>query len=181
MARKPVVKFTANFERHLEDIERFPGMGRPCMLRQPRSVKNSNALATLRAKLLALTTDPEALREYLLKDCLLRYALPCELPDRPVLERLHARGTFLLVQEQAIRWFVARGTTQGIFTAGGAERRRRRHCLRDEGCMDPGPCCTFPGLSRPEARPRTPRKARGTDNICQAGDGNGRHRPLPRA
>ena len=49
-------------------------MGRPFMLRQPRSVETTNALATLRAKLLALTTDPEALREYVLKDYLLLYA-----------------------------------------------------------------------------------------------------------
>lgn len=102
MAKKPVVKFTANFERNLDEIERFlteaeapqaydglldelletvipnlerfPGMGRPFMLRQPRSVETTNALATLRAKLLALTTDPEALREYVLKDYLLLYA-----------------------------------------------------------------------------------------------------------
>jgi plasmid stabilization system protein ParE len=102
MARKPVIKLTANFERNLEEIERFltdakalqaydglldelletvipnlerfPGMGRPFMLRQPRSVETTNALASLRAKLLALTTDPEALREYVLKDCLLLYA-----------------------------------------------------------------------------------------------------------
>ncbi|MBL8399503.1 type II toxin-antitoxin system RelE/ParE family toxin [Accumulibacter sp.] len=102
MAKKPVVKFTANFERNLEEIkrfltdteapqaydglldellemvipnlERFPDMGRPFMLRQPRTVETTNALATLRAKLLALTTDPEALREYVLKDYLLLYA-----------------------------------------------------------------------------------------------------------
>lgn len=103
MANKPVVKFTANFERNLEEIERFltdaeapqaydglldelletvipnlerfPGMGRPFMLRQPRSVETTNALASLRTKLLALATDPEALREYVLKDYLLLYAL----------------------------------------------------------------------------------------------------------
>lgn len=102
MAKKPVVKFTANFERNLEGIElflteveapqafdglldelldtvipnleRFPGMGRPFLARQPRSVETTNALATLRAKLLALTTDPAALREYVLKDYLLLYA-----------------------------------------------------------------------------------------------------------
>lgn len=101
MAKKPVIKFTANFERNLEGIElflseveapqafdglldelldtvipnleRFPDMGRPFMLRQPRSVETTNALAALRAKLLALTTDPEALREYVLKDYLLLY------------------------------------------------------------------------------------------------------------
>ncbi len=102
MAKKPVVKFTANFERNLEGIEhflteldapqafdglldelldtvipnleRFPEMGRPFLARQPRSVETTNALTTLRAKLLALTTDPDALREYVLKDFLLLYA-----------------------------------------------------------------------------------------------------------
>ena len=102
MAKKPLVKFTANFERNLEGIElflteaeapqafdglldelletvipnleRFPEMGRPFLARQPRSVETTNALAALRAKLLALTTDPEALREYVLKDYLLLYA-----------------------------------------------------------------------------------------------------------
>ncbi|MBK8401297.1 MAG: type II toxin-antitoxin system RelE/ParE family toxin [Propionivibrio sp.] len=101
MTKKPVVKFTANFERNLEGIElfltevdipqafdglldelletvipnleRFPEMGRPFLARQPRSVETTNALATLRAKLLALTTDPEALREYVLKNYLLLY------------------------------------------------------------------------------------------------------------
>jgi plasmid stabilization system protein ParE len=102
VAKKTVIKFTANFERNLAEIERFlneaeapkpydglfdelletvipnlerfPDMGRPFMLRQPRSVETTNALATLRAKLLALTTDPEALREDVLKDYLLLYA-----------------------------------------------------------------------------------------------------------
>ena len=102
MEQRLVVKFTANFGRNLEEVERFltdaeapqaydglldelletvipnlerfPGMGRPFMLRQPRSVETTNALATLRAQLLALTTDPEALREYVLKDYLLLYA-----------------------------------------------------------------------------------------------------------
>jgi len=102
VAKKPVIKFTANFERHLEEIERFltdaeapqafdglldelletvipnlerfAGVGRPLMLRQLRSVETTNALAALRAKLLALTTDPESLREYVLKDYLLLYA-----------------------------------------------------------------------------------------------------------
>lgn len=61
-------------ETVIPNFERFPGMGRPFMLRQPRSVESTNALTALRAKLLALTTDPEALREYLLKDFLLLYA-----------------------------------------------------------------------------------------------------------
>lgn len=102
MEKMLVIKFTASFEKNLEEIERFlaetqapqacdalldelletvipnlerfPGMGRPFMLRQPRSVETTNALVTLRAKLLALTTDPEALHEYVLKDYLLLYA-----------------------------------------------------------------------------------------------------------
>lgn len=102
MAKKPVVKLTANFERNLESIElfltegeapqafdglldelletaipnleRFPEMGRPFLTRQPRSVETTNALATLRARLSALTPDTDALREYVLKDCLLLYA-----------------------------------------------------------------------------------------------------------
>ena len=103
MAKKPAVKFTANFERNLEDIERFlseaetpqafdglldelletvipnlerfPEMGRPFMARQPRSVETTNALTTLRVKLSALAPDVDAIREYVLKDYLLLYAL----------------------------------------------------------------------------------------------------------
>ncbi|MFZ2854155.1 MAG: type II toxin-antitoxin system RelE/ParE family toxin [Rhodocyclaceae bacterium] len=99
--KTPVVKFTANFERNLEDIEhllseveaakafdglldelletvipnleRFPEMGRPFMARQPRSVETTNALATLHGKMSALTPDADALREYVLKDYLLLY------------------------------------------------------------------------------------------------------------
>jgi len=102
VAKKPDIKFTANFERNLEEIERFlteaeaprafdmlldelletvipnlerfPGMGRPFMLRQPRSVETSNALASLREKLSALTTGTDTLREYVLKKYLLLYA-----------------------------------------------------------------------------------------------------------
>ena len=103
MTKTLAVKFTANFERNLKDIEsflteaeaaqafdglldelletvipnleRFPEMGRPFLARQPRSVETANALATLRAKLSALTQDADALREYLMKDHLLLYAL----------------------------------------------------------------------------------------------------------
>lgn len=77
MARKPVVKFTAHFERNLEGIEpfradvkapqafdrlldelldtvipnleRFPEMGRPFLARLSHSVETTNALAALRA------------------------------------------------------------------------------------------------------------------------------------
>ena len=103
MAKKPVVKSTANFERNLADIERFlteaeapqtfddvldelletvipnlerfPEMGRAFLTRQPRSVETTNALTTLHARLLALTQDADALREYVLRDHLLLYAL----------------------------------------------------------------------------------------------------------
>ena len=102
MARKPVVRLTANFERNLADIERFlteaeaphaydalldelldtvipnlarfPGIGRPFLAHPARSVESSNALETLRAKLLALTPDAEALREYILDHYLVLYA-----------------------------------------------------------------------------------------------------------
>jgi len=102
VAKKPAIRFTAHFERNLEEIERFltdaealqifdglldelletvipnlerfPEMDRPFRLRQPRSVETTNALASLRVKLLSLTKDTEALREYLLKDYLLLYA-----------------------------------------------------------------------------------------------------------
>ena len=103
MAKKSVVKFTANFERNLEDIEhflteqeapqtfdglldelletvipnleQFPEMGRPFMARQPRSVETTNALAKLRTKLSGLNQEMDALREYVLKDYLLLYVL----------------------------------------------------------------------------------------------------------
>ncbi len=103
MTKKPVVKLTANFERNLEDIERFltdagapqafdrllnelvetvipnlerfPEMGRPFLTRQPRSVETTNALERLRKKLSALTPDADALREYILEDYLMLYAV----------------------------------------------------------------------------------------------------------
>lgn len=103
MAKKLAVKFTANFERNLEDIERFlteaeapqafdglldelletvipnlerfPEMGRSFIARQPRSVEATNALETLRTRLSMLTPDTDAIREYVLNDYLLLYAL----------------------------------------------------------------------------------------------------------
>jgi len=102
VTKKLVVKLTANFEHNLEDIERFlseaeapqaydallddllgtvipnlerfPDMGRQFLSRAPRSVETTNALDSLCAKLLALTPDPAALREYILADYLLLYA-----------------------------------------------------------------------------------------------------------
>ena len=103
MAKKPVIKLTANFECNLEDIERFlteaevpqafdglldelletaipnlerfPEMGRP-FLRQPiRSVEVTNAVAALKAKLAALTPETDAIREYMLKHYLVLYVV----------------------------------------------------------------------------------------------------------
>ena len=102
MTKRAVVKLTANFERNLEDIERFlaaedilqaydhlldellvtvipslervPEMGRPFWSRQPGSVETTNGVASLRSKLSALTKNPEALREVLLSHYLVLYA-----------------------------------------------------------------------------------------------------------
>jgi plasmid stabilization system protein ParE len=100
--KKRVIKLTANVEKNLADIERFlteaeapraydglldelletvipnlerfPDMGRPFMLRKPRSVEADTSLVTLRSKMSALGMGPDALREYVLKDYLLLYA-----------------------------------------------------------------------------------------------------------
>ena len=102
MERRIVVKLTANFERNLEEIElffvevdaprayealldellatvipnleRFPDMGRSFLARSARSVETTNSMSALRTKLASLTSDPEALREYVLSDYLLLYA-----------------------------------------------------------------------------------------------------------
>jgi plasmid stabilization system protein ParE len=99
----PVVELTANFERNLADIERFlteadapqsydglldelldtvipnlkrfPGMGRLFLSRVCGSVEATNALAALRVKLAALNADPDALREYVMDNYLVLYAL----------------------------------------------------------------------------------------------------------
>jgi plasmid stabilization system protein ParE len=103
MAKKPVVKFTSHFEQNLQEIERFlieadapqafdglldelletvipnlerfPGMGRSFLARPLRSVEAANAIATLKKQLEALTADPDAIREYVLKDYLMLYAV----------------------------------------------------------------------------------------------------------
>jgi hypothetical protein len=102
MAKKLLLRATDNFERNLgalerllieadaeqiyrdlldelvetviPNLERFPGMGRPFLLRQPGSVETTNALEKLRTTLSALTTDMDALREYVIRDYLLLYA-----------------------------------------------------------------------------------------------------------
>ena len=101
MAKKLVVKLTANFERNLADIERFlteaeaasaydalldelldtvipnlerfPGMGRPFLSRAVGSVETTNALEALRTKLAALISDQEGLREYIMDHYLVLY------------------------------------------------------------------------------------------------------------
>lgn len=102
MTKRVVVQLTANFERNLEEVERFlneadapqaydhlldellgtvipnlerfPEMGRPFLARKALSVESENGLERLRAKLLQHTTDPSALREYILHDYLVLYA-----------------------------------------------------------------------------------------------------------
>lgn len=103
MAKKTVIKFTANFERNLEEIERFlteaevpqafdglldelletvipnleqfPEMGRPFLRQRIRSVEVTNAVAALKTKLAALTPEMDAIREYVLKHYLMLYAV----------------------------------------------------------------------------------------------------------
>jgi plasmid stabilization system protein ParE len=102
VAKKTVVKLTANFERNLADIDRFltkaqaphafdglldelldtvipnlemfPGMGRPFLNRAVGSVEATNALNSLRTKLKALIAQPESLREYVMNHYLVLYA-----------------------------------------------------------------------------------------------------------
>lgn len=54
--------------------ELIPDMGRPFLVRDALSVESANGLERLRAKLLQHTTDPNALREYILHDYLVLYA-----------------------------------------------------------------------------------------------------------
>ncbi len=101
MGQKLAIKLTANCERNLEDIERFlteadapqaydallddllgtvipnlerfPDMGGQFLPRTPRSVETTNARDSLGAKLLVLTSEAAALRQYILADYLLLY------------------------------------------------------------------------------------------------------------
>jgi plasmid stabilization system protein ParE len=103
MAKTPLVRFTANFERNLAEIERFlieseapqafdgllddlletvipnleqfPAMGRTFLGRQIRSVEAVTAVSALTKQLAALTPETDAIREYLLEHCLLLYAV----------------------------------------------------------------------------------------------------------
>lgn len=102
MTRRRVVKLTANFERNLEEVERFleqaelprafdtlldelietvvpnlerfPTMGRLFLERPVRSVETSNGVDKLRAQLAALGQGAE-LRECILSHYLLLYAV----------------------------------------------------------------------------------------------------------
>ena len=101
MAKKLVVKLTANFERNLADIERFlteadapqafdglvdelldtvipnlerfPAMGRPFLNRAVGSVEATNALTALRTKLTTLIANSDGLREYVMDHYLVLY------------------------------------------------------------------------------------------------------------
>lgn len=101
--RKPQVRLTASFERNLEEIaeffaeadamsacdalldelgetvipnlERFPEMGRLFMAREVSSVEGINALERLNGALQGLSIDPAWLREYVLRDFLILYAV----------------------------------------------------------------------------------------------------------
>ena len=103
MAKKLVIKFTANFERNLEEIERFligaeapkafdglldelletvipnlerfPEMGRAFLRQRVQSVEVANAVGALMEKLAALTPETNAIREYVLKHYLVLYAV----------------------------------------------------------------------------------------------------------
>ncbi len=101
MARRHTVKFTANFERNLQEVEsflleaeasqafdvlldelsdtvipnleRFPGMGRLFFERPLLSIEASNGLNRLRSQLRSIRKDGE-IREYVMSNYLLLYA-----------------------------------------------------------------------------------------------------------
>ena len=101
--RKLQVRLTASFEHNLEEIadflaeaeavaaydallddlaetvipnlERFPEMGRPFLSREICSVEGVNAQDRLKNRLQELAIDPAALREYVLRDYLVLYAV----------------------------------------------------------------------------------------------------------
>ena len=103
MPKKTVVKFTRNFEGNLEELERFlleaeapqafdrlldelaesvipnlerfPDMGRLFLARQPHSVEAGNALERLQKQMAGQFTQPVTLREYLLANYLILYAM----------------------------------------------------------------------------------------------------------
>jgi plasmid stabilization system protein ParE len=60
-------------ETVIPNLQRFPEMGHPFFARQARSVEAVNAVERLRKALSALTADFSALREYLFADYLVLY------------------------------------------------------------------------------------------------------------
>lgn len=102
MAKKIAVRLTANFQRNLEEIERFlceadaghayaglldelldtvipnleqfPQMGRPFLDREFNSVEAATAGKALKKRLADLTTDSSSLREYVMENYLVLYA-----------------------------------------------------------------------------------------------------------
>lgn len=107
MAKKSVVKFSANFERNLDEIERFlaeagaaqafaglldelletvipnlqrfPRIGHAFLSREARSIEASDARSALAARLAALAPAADALREYVMQDYLVLYVTICEV------------------------------------------------------------------------------------------------------
>lgn len=107
MAKKFVVKYSANFEPNLDEIERFltdagapqafaglldelqdtvipnlqrfPRIGHAFLSRETRSVEASDASSSLVARLAALTPEADALREYVMKDYLLLFVTISEV------------------------------------------------------------------------------------------------------
>lgn len=62
-------------ETVIPNLEKFPEMGRSFLRQAIRSVEVSNAATRLKEKLSALTPDNDAIREYVLKNFPLLYAV----------------------------------------------------------------------------------------------------------
>ena len=62
-------------ETVIPNLERFPEMGRPFFSRDVCSVEGINALERLGERLQTLAIPPDALREYVLRDYLVLYAV----------------------------------------------------------------------------------------------------------
>lgn len=154
MPRKPAVRLIANFERNLADIERFlteaeapqaydklldqlldtvipnlqrfPGIGRPFLANAARSVETASALEALRAKLWALTPDPDALREYVLDHYLVLYA------------QIDANLYLLVIRHHppatVVRFPVALGRDKGTLTCP-REGVKRGRGIEGEGAL----------------------------------------------
>jgi plasmid stabilization system protein ParE len=102
VTKQLLVKITGNFERNLEDIERFlleaeaplafdglldelsdvvipnleryPEIGRAFLQRPVNSVEVANAVASLMTRLASLAIEPNTIREYVLKHYMILYA-----------------------------------------------------------------------------------------------------------